>query len=305
MSKYRVSISPPIENAKTKLIIGGNTKIRVIDIVNRTVYVILKSGFDESFLEKDIYVRSNFPYLPMPKVYEHGGNGLWYREEYVSGVSPNRMKKEKSRLVLLQSIKHIHRMLCESKRKEVVMDYALALHGRILSGLNSLSYLDENLKKGVLAISLALIRQLEQYAHYSIDIAYCHGDFHQGNILSSKDNFWILDWEHSGYRQIGYDLFVLLLESRMESQYASRFSRFFDSQWIEGQKYLMKGWPGLDGGEKLFQEMYLAIFLLEEISFQVDEKNNRIFFRDSNVLANYYREWKVAVVSSDWDISID
>ena len=89
MSKYVIEVSPPIKDAKNKLIVGGNTKIRLIDIANRKVYVILKNGFDKKYLEKEIYVRTNFIFLPIPKIYTYGSNDLWYCEEYVSGKSPN------------------------------------------------------------------------------------------------------------------------------------------------------------------------------------------------------------------------
>ena len=47
LSKYVIEVSPPIKDAKNKLIIGGNTKIRLINRANRKVYVILKNGFDK------------------------------------------------------------------------------------------------------------------------------------------------------------------------------------------------------------------------------------------------------------------
>ena len=58
MSKYVIEVSPPIKDAENKLIIGGNTKIRLIDITNRKVYVILKNGFNKKYMVKEKYVRS-------------------------------------------------------------------------------------------------------------------------------------------------------------------------------------------------------------------------------------------------------
>ena len=39
----------------------------MIDIADRNVYVILKSGFQKKYLDREIYVRNNFRYLPIPK----------------------------------------------------------------------------------------------------------------------------------------------------------------------------------------------------------------------------------------------
>ena len=43
LSKYKIAIEPAIKNGENKLIIGGNTKIRMIDRKSKRVYVILKS----------------------------------------------------------------------------------------------------------------------------------------------------------------------------------------------------------------------------------------------------------------------
>ena len=47
--------------------IGGNTKIRLIDISSNKVYVILKEGFSINYLEKEIYIRKILNFYPQQR----------------------------------------------------------------------------------------------------------------------------------------------------------------------------------------------------------------------------------------------
>ncbi len=300
MSKYTISISPSIGGAKNKLIIGGNAKIRIIDIESKAVYVILKSGFDKKYIEREVYARVNFPYLPIPKINEYGDNGLWYREEYIVGVSPNRMEQGKGKDILFKVVKCIHRMLEDTKKQTPIFKYVESLQGKINNGLDSISYIDVNVKNDMQVIVSSLIGCLERYSHKSIDVAYCHGDFHQGNILSNEDDYWILDWECGGYKQIGHDLFILLLESRMENGFSNRFFKLINSQFDGSQTELINNWPGINWKDKKLQKIYLTIFLLEDICFHIDENNNNIFYKDLNIFATYCIELEKIIYNPIW-----
>jgi len=302
MSKYTISISPPIKDAKNKLIIGGNNKIRIIDIASKTVYVILKKGFDKKYIEIEAFARSKFPYLPIPKINEYGNNGLWYQEEYVSGVPPNRMEKGKGKDVLFNVVKCIHRMLKETKKETSVFKYVETLQEKINNGLDSISYINENVKNDMQVIISKLISCLEEYSNKSINVAYCHGDLHQGNILADENNYWILDWECGGYKQIGHDLLILLLKSRMESGFSNRFLKLVDEQFDNNQRELIKNWPGLNWGDEFFKEVCLIIFLLEDIDFHLGEINNNMFYKNTEVLTGYCNELKKITYNSKWTI---
>jgi len=47
--------------------------------------------------------------------------------------------------------------------------------------------------------------------------ALTHGDFQPGNILVDGDRVWLIDWEYSARRQVGYDALVYALCSRFPS----------------------------------------------------------------------------------------
>jgi Ser/Thr protein kinase RdoA (MazF antagonist) len=43
----------------------------------------------------------------------------------------------------------------------------------------------------------------------SLPAAPAHGDFHEGNVLVDADGPWVVDWELSGPRPLGYDAMQL------------------------------------------------------------------------------------------------
>jgi thiamine kinase-like enzyme len=285
LAKYIIQISPPINYSKNKLIIGGNTKIRLIDISEKKVYVILKNGFDKNLLEKELYVRNNFKYLPIPKINTFDPDGLWYSEEYVSGKSPNRLEANKRMRILMEVVQHIHKMLDETKQNVSLSEYVVSLKRRINKRIDQISYIDTNVRNSIKYVTTTLVRYFEKYPDQTLTVAYCHGDFHQGNILSNGKDHWILDWENSGQKQIGYDLFILLLESRIESGFTNRFLKLLNNQLNSDQQQMISNWPEIEWDTRSLKERDLILFLLEELDFYVNENSNILFTKNPRALS--------------------
>lgn len=290
MAKYVIEVSPPIKDAKDKLIIGGNTKIRFIDIINRKVYVILKNGFNKKYLEKEVFVRTNFTYLPIPKINLCGNNGSWYCEDYVSGVSPDRIEVDKSHDVLGEAVQHIHKMLNSTKESEPLSEYVACLQERINKNIGQISHIDVDFKKEIINLTSTLATHLNKYSDHVITTAYCHGDFQEGNIIHDGEKTWILDWEYSGRKQIGYDLFVLLLKSRVYKGFSNRFLRLMNNELDYDQMELINNWPEIKWDDKLFKEISIFLFLLKELDFHIEENSNVSFFKASIGLTSFIRE---------------
>jgi len=288
MAKYVVEVSPPIKDSKNILIIGGNTKIRLIFLTNNKVYVILKNGFDKKYLEKELYVKTNFKYLPTPKIHTYGNNGLWYCEEYVSGISPDRIDKQKRQAVLVDALGQIHRMLHETKKTEPLNEYVKLLKKRISKNIDMIPYLDSKTKNNFMDLLIILINATNFFSDTNICIAYCHGDFQPGNIIYDGRKTWILDWEHSRVRQIGYDLFVLMLNSRVLNGFYNRFMTLINDRFDKSQTELMNNWPELKWEVKYNKKLYPILFLLEELDFHLEENNNNNFFDVSEGLTTIY-----------------
>jgi len=290
IAKYVIEVSPPIEDAKNKLILGGNTKIRLIDRTTRKVYVILKNGFDKKYLEREIYVRNNFTYLPIPKIHLYGNNGSWYCEDYVVGVSPDRIRRERGKDILLEAVQQVHMILNKTKRKESLSGYVESMQVRINKNIAQISYLDSKVRKKIADLALSLSTYLNNYSDYVITTAQGHGDFQEGNIIYDGEKTWILDWEYSGRKQIGYDLFVLLLKSRVSNDFSNRFIMLMNNRINVDQMELINHWPEIKWNTKPFKKIYLRLFLLEELDFHIEENRNVYFNKQSIGLTSFMCE---------------
>ena len=279
-AKYIILISPPLVDSKNKLMIGGNTKIRLIDISSNKVYVILKDGFSINYLEKEIFIRENFKFLSTTKIYNYSKDKLWYCEQYIKGVSPNRMELDKGRKILQKSIKELYLMYKITTKTISLSEYVLSINENIELNLNKLSYLDKDNRSKIQKAVYEITKYLMIDQNIGITVAYCHGDFHQGNIISDENEFWILDWENSGVRQIGYDLLILLIESRIEKDYEKRFLNTFNYDLPKDKINIINQWPGINWHNQDLKNMNFMLFLLEELDFYIYEKSNEVFMKD-------------------------
>ena len=289
-SNYIIKISPPIEDAENKLIIGGNTKIRLIDYASKKVYVVLKKGFKKEFINREIFIRNNYKYYFVPKLIEKSNKEEWYSEQYISGVSPDRIGGHKGHDVLWDAVQHVHKMLNTTKKSESLSRYVGSLQKRIVESVEQISHIDETVKKDITDLASILGRHLNTYSDCVVTTAYCHGDFQEGNIIYDGVNTWILDWEYSGFKQVGYDLFVLLLKSRVSKNFSNRFLRLMNNELDHHQILLINSWPEIQWDTKFFKKRSLFLFLLEELDFHIEENGNVSFFRESFGLKSFIRE---------------
>lgn len=292
LSKYVIDISPPLKDAKNKLIIGGNTKIRFIDVVEKRVYVILKKGFDRAYIDKELYARQNFKYLDIPKVYLKGNRAAWYSEEYISGASPNRLDHNTGLKALNEVIKGIQHMLISTMLEVNLSVYVANIEKSVNERLNKMAHLNNGGNKKIFNFLEELSRELKGYPDGTVFSAYCHGDFHQGNIICDGKKNWVLDWEHSGQRQIGYDLMILLMDSRISSGFSHRFMKILHNELTSHQRLLINNWPNLNWSNSEIKKKDLLLFLLEEIDFHVEGNNNEVFFVDNKTFDDLLIEWQ-------------
>jgi thiamine kinase-like enzyme len=295
LSKYKITISPPIGNAESKLIIGGNTKLRLMDLAKKEVYVLLKEGFDEKYLQKEIFVRLEFPYLPIPKIIELGSNGKWYSEEYILGKPPNRFDQVFGDKILLKAVLHVHQMLHDTKKDVILSEYVAVLETDISEGIDEILHIDIDVANDIKSIAASLSCVLGKSENQDLTLAHCHGDFHQGNVLANDDEYWILDWEYSGVKQIAYDLLILLLESRIENGFAARFLNIVNNDLNEFQLKLANDWPEVNWNDEDSKARYLMVFLLEDLLFHIKENGNKLFYEKSDILKNRCNEIKKIV----------
>ena len=269
---YQITISPPIDTPESKLIIGGNTKLRLLDKKNQKVYVLLKDNFDKEFITKELFVRRKYPFIPLPKLYEVGKNEDWFSEEFITGKSPNRLNKDRMESDTLKILKPLKRMLKESQEELHLSDYLQELEFSYQRLMRNFIDIDARLKNEVDFIFFSILKNIEITQYPKINISFCHGDFHQGNIISGKDSIWLLDWEHSGKRQSSYDLFILLLESRIEHNYSNRFLKVYNNNLSSFHTRIIEEWSDIEWEIKAKRRFYLLVFfLVEELLFYLNE----------------------------------
>ena len=262
-----------------------NTKIRILDHKEKSVYVILKKGFNKKYLEREIFVKENFPFLNVPKICKSNHNSFWYSEEYITGISPDRMPFG-GRDVLGESIKMIHKLIERTNIKEKRRTYLELIENRILINLEKIKHFDKNLKMNIMNKLRVLLKHLECSNSKHFSLSYCHGDFQQGNIIFDGIKTWILDWEYSGFKQPGYDMFVLLLKSRTPMMVVKNFLRFYNGDITKKEKLILEQWPKINLSRD-YIHFHLILFLLEELDLHVEENSNVLFYEPSIGLTNY------------------
>ena len=262
-SDYNVYFYPHIISPSEKLILGGNAKIRLINIAERQVFVILKKGFDKKYIDKELHIRDTYQFLSTTKVLDRSMGGGWYCENYVEGVPLNILGYEKRSIIINSILNEMVRIYEKTKIRDRTSVYLQSLESSTMKYIKELS-IDTQIEKRVV-LSIKMILSLLIYSIDSeIDIVYCHGDLHMGNILSDGNNYWIMDWEHSGRMNISYDLITLLLGSRVGKNYPKRFLRLYnninDYHVINFSRCSNVNWQNKDVRKK-----HLLIYLLEDL----------------------------------------
>lgn len=287
-----IGVSPPIPDAVNTLIVGGNHKIRIINHKTRTVYVILKKGFNPAYIGRELSIRKEYPDLPIPLIKETGKNGAWFSEEYINGTPVNRMKnKDLAASVVEQAAEALHGLLNATAREECVKDYADSLAVRVQADIKDNHLLKTEDKRLLLANVDELLNLIDKFAH-SVDgvvtTAQTHGDFQPANILYDNGRVWLIDWEYSGRRQAGYDALVFSLQSRFPDGLAERMKAVLTSDFPV-PKWLEK-WTVSDWKRPNQRYLFLALFVLEELSFYLEENRNRQFRKLSQSFLQFYEE---------------
>ena len=267
----RIFINKKLDNSQNLLFIGGNTKIRLIDINNQLVYVILKDGYNDTYMNSELTVRENNNYLLTPQILKISPKNKWYAEEYINGISPDRLKSG-GEDVINKAVLNLHRLYLKTVKKKSKEGYLEHIIESIKSNVDSIPK-DKNLDL------LGLKRVLDNFNNTLLSklppfISLCqnHGDFQPGNILwDDKNNkLWVVDWEYTRERQYGFDFFVLLLSTRSKSGIKNILS-FKVNDIIEEKHYLVRLYKNLD--MKNLSSFFL-LFLLEELDFKIEEYTN-------------------------------
>lgn len=244
-------------------IIGGNHRIRLLDVVKSQFLVLLKNGELSHFIENELKVRSlpEINYLPSIK---HDLNNNWFYESYEFGIPFNRLNLNNEKKIeyfnhLFQS--HNSKLIQPSIEKIDINIYLQLIQTEIINILKKGKYAED-----ILPITYQLFSKLEIYffnSNFDILTAYTHGDFQEGNLRIQNNKIIVIDWESSDRRFFFYDFFVLLGNSR---HYKHLLKSYFTFK--EKIRFLN------DYPSEVLNENSMLLFFLEELRFYIYEENS-------------------------------
>lgn len=285
-SSESIIISIPNEVKKKWVFIPGNHSIRVVDLEKNICFVFLKSGCNQNFIKSEINIRLKNPWLKAPKIIQKKNE--WYKEQRVVGLPWNRLSSaDLKKKIIIRAQKQLSILYQKTTIRKPIKEYLTNLCNNILFILDN-SYSEISTKEKDIINNFVNKTDFlisNSFGYEYIKLATTHGDFQPGNILCSKDDFWIIDWEYSNQRSIYYDALVFDLNSRFPIGLAERFKKKIDDL-TTANDYL--NWTG--DVLKKNKSYYFFIFFLEDLLLRLDENSTNNIKDKSGVLYIYLTE---------------
>ena len=230
--------------------------------------------------------------LPVPPLVDVSPDGSWFSERYISGTPINRLSDpttageatKNAATVLSGLLKH-------SAQEKPLADYVSRLRDQIKLQTGRNHLLSRQQKQNLLQGTEMLTNQfggLRPMGCGRITTALTHGDFQPANILLNHEGTWLIDWEYSARRQMGYDALVLMLRSRFPQGLAARLSDFITNE--PNQPDLLNLWSQLNWQDTDSRRIYAGLFLLEEVLLHLAENDNPMFCQAGTGLQTIIQE---------------
>lgn len=303
LSAYEVHIAPGVPDSQNLLICGGNSRIRVIDVVRRRTWDVLKAGFPQALMDAELGVRQSPNRPPVPNVSAVAEDRSWFEAEFVQAVSLNRLPPENPRLPLLEeALRALGAWLELSLRDVDVGHYVAAVERKLQACLLNSPRIDRP-ERVVVEGWVARIKALVTGGGAGSDspglqlVATGHGDFQEGNILVGRDGrVWIVDWECSAERQVAYDFLVLGLRSRFPAGLGGRVQKAVESEdWPISCLPWLPERVSRSLASRAERRRCLAVFLLEELEWALREISNPLFCRVTGMWPGLRSEMEACV----------
>lgn len=275
VAPYAITIDPCPAQAAHCLIAGGNTRLRLFDFKSGEATTILKSRFDPVFVSADLEVRKAHPWLPAPPVLRVLDEGRAYAEPIISARTAAAQQDKTTRDAALEQVLEA----CARLGKET---HAQSLASRYLRELaENCRAFGEPLRQRNQALSSALERwlqrieteasRLDEGRDFDIATGCSHGDLAPGNVLIDGEQVYLIDWERTNRRILGFDAITLALASRRETRGLWQRARAVATgNRSQGMADTMAR-EALSGDDPAQMEVGIFVYLTEELLFHLQE----------------------------------
>lgn len=202
LSSKRIRLSGSEFISNSKLIYPCNRKYRIFDFSSGIVDVVLKAGFPDATIRREIEFRTKkIPEFIPPLIYY---NLTGYSEYIIDGVPLIRIHEGREKYC--DEAMRIWRAFTDQFDKNIkVNEYIKIIQERLDEKVNEL-------KKGCMRDDLSdcimtLAKVSTSFEDSMITVTKSHGDMQQGNLwVENRTNkIYIIDWESYGWRIKSYD----------------------------------------------------------------------------------------------------
>lgn len=258
-ASHHLRIEPELDGAESILILGGNTRLRLLDLQRGEVVSILKQGFADAAFKRELDLRQTGALPLAPPIVQIRDLGRAFVEPLLMADPLGRSDDSKREVAALATVKTaLQTWSAASQRTIAWSDWWGTFRARCEQLLARIRDPQKALKSvgPWLDASQARLQALGIAAR-GVATALSHGDLQQGNILLDATRPWLIDWESVDRRVVDYDAWTLALGPRFRNQAR------------------MQALPSLalaqSAGDPAAAERRSLLFLLQELRFYLEE----------------------------------
>lgn len=261
-SHQKFYVFPQVPENEPFIFFGGNTRLRIVYPNRKQSVVVLKNGFDRSYIENEIMFRSNRNLEIAPKWFNHDEDKNYFTEAYTPGIPINRLSSITQNQALKQEAMTslIDEVLAPTKVSKKIDTYVNELFKEVEIHRKMIS--NDSINEQLLEIVQSLKEELNRFSD-DFQIAFSHGDFQEANIILTEKGLKIIDWETVAKRSITYDFFTIYLGARKDMTQ----EKLWDDSDSFYANFESRSKKELQVDLKEEKEKYLLLFFLEELVY--------------------------------------
>lgn len=275
LASHHLLIDPELTGAKSTLIVGGNSRVRLLDYDRGLAKTILKSRVDPAAMQRELDLRRDRTDILAPPIVEVQENGLAFVEPLIHGTNADRVFSDRQAdKGLIEALEVCFQLGRQTRRVELVDEWLDRTLEECRQTVETANDARAESFRGALDLVYQLAECIRTNAGASsneVEVGTSHGDLQRGNVLLEGEKTWLIDWEKVGSRILGYDGLTLALDSRRSGRgLVERAKRLLQDERTDA--------IAMRVGEELSRDLYpggrvrhMLMFFVEEIRFHLEE----------------------------------